>query len=180
MSSEYLSQATSWPRPRVQRASVLYLDFDGVLHPEDVWVRPKGRPYVRTPLGHQPFELASLLAELLEPYPNVRIVLSTSWVLRYGFGRTVKFLPPSLASRCVGATFHGEMNRNWFEQLTRGAQVLGDVRRRLPASWLALDDSNEGWGCLDDRSVVITDPIQGIAAPSVLPRLTRALCRFEP
>jgi hypothetical protein len=59
---------------------VLYLDFDGVLHPEDVWRRPGWGPYVASPPGHQLFEHADLLVELLAPYPDLRIVLSTSWV----------------------------------------------------------------------------------------------------
>ncbi len=49
---------------------VLYLDFDGVLHPEDVWRRPKFGPYVATPPGHTLFEDASLLVALLNPYKS--------------------------------------------------------------------------------------------------------------
>lgn len=166
------------PAPRAQGGHVLYLDFDGVLHPEDVWVRPRGGPYVRTPAGHALFEHAELLEDLLDPYPAVRLVLSTSWVCRYGFTRTVGFLPVRLASRCVGATFHGEMNRYWFDQLTRGAQVHADVHRRMPARWLAVDDCGEGWADAD-KCVVLSHPVEGLAAPAVLAKLTAALERFS-
>ncbi|WP_434666218.1 hypothetical protein P5W99_31475 [Paraburkholderia sp. A3BS-1L] len=36
-------------RPRVRGGVALYLDFDGILHPEDVWRRPGYGPYVATP-----------------------------------------------------------------------------------------------------------------------------------
>lgn len=157
---------------------ILYLDFDGVLHPEDVWVRPGGSAYIRSPSGHVLFEHADLLADLLKPYPSLRVVLSTSWVRHYRYARTVQFLPAPLAARCVGATYHSEMNRTWFEQLPRGAQVLGDVQRRKPSQWLAVDDVDEGWTHAQSQ-VVITHPIEGIAHPPVRAALMAALARFK-
>lgn len=44
--------------------TVLYLDFDGVLHHEDVWWHPRRGVYIRTP-GHQLFEHVPLLEEVL-------------------------------------------------------------------------------------------------------------------
>lgn len=170
---------TSLPRPRVQGGSVLYLDFDGVLHPNDVWVRPRGGPYVRSPHGRRLFENAELLVDLLDAHPTVRIVLSTSWVCRFGFARTTSFLPAGLASRCIGATFHAQMGRNWFEQQLRGAQVHADLRRRNPSTWLAVDDCDEGWDEMSAGSVVLCDPVDGIAAPKVLAALRTALERFQ-
>jgi len=156
---------------------VLYLDFDGVLHPEDVWARPRRGPYVRSPHGHQLFEHAEVLGDLLEPYPAVRVVLSTSWVCRYGYTGTVRFLPHRLARRCIGATYHSAMRRDPFAQLLRGTQVLGDVRRRKPAQWLAIDDVDEGWSTFRDQ-VVLTHPVGGIAHPPVFETLRDALERF--
>ncbi|QBQ95924.1 hypothetical protein [Paraburkholderia pallida] len=49
-------------RLRVRGGVVLDLDFDGVLHPEDVWRRPQTGPYVASPPGHALFEHAALLA----------------------------------------------------------------------------------------------------------------------
>lgn len=57
-----------------------YLDFDGVLHPEDVWCRPGWGAYVASPPGHRLSKHAALLAGVLAPIPEVQIVLSTSWV----------------------------------------------------------------------------------------------------
>lgn len=167
------------PRPRVRSVDVLYLDFDGVLHPEDVWLLARGgKPFVKSPPGRHVFERAQLLAELLEPYPHVGIVLSTSWVRKYRYRRTTEFLPPSLAGRCIGSTFHSRMDRRVFEQLPRGRQVRADVGRRTPANWLALDDMNDGWNGAEEN-VVITHEIDGIGDPDTCRQIREALRRFQ-
>lgn len=161
--------------------SVLYLDFGGALHPGEVYWRAQRGAYLREDLvkaGHTLFENAALLERLLEPYPEVRIVLSTSWVLQDRYSGAVLRLPPSLRARCVGATYHSAMPRLEFEALPRGAQVMADVTRRRPSDWIAIDDSTDGWPPASDGHVVITDPVLGISAPQVLKQLTRALKRF--
>ncbi len=167
------------PPPRVVASdAVLYLDFDGVLHPEDVWQLPGGPPYVRSPPGHDVFENALALERLLEPYPDVRIVLSTTWQRRFGYSGTVEFLRPSLQARCVGGTYHRSMGRHWFDNLARGEQVLDDVSRRRPKNWLAIDDNTDGWGDFAASHLVATDPVRGIANTNVYRRLNEALKRF--
>jgi hypothetical protein len=47
--------------------SVLYLDYDGVLHPDDVYTHPRRGLYLRDSPGHELLEHAGLLAELLAP-----------------------------------------------------------------------------------------------------------------
>jgi hypothetical protein len=64
-------------RPRRRGGLVLHPDFYGVLHPEDVWRQPGSGPSVASPPGHVLFEHAALLARCLEPYPALRVVLST-------------------------------------------------------------------------------------------------------
>jgi hypothetical protein len=63
---------------------VLYLDFDGVLHDGEVYVRRGVGPCVATP-GRVLFEWMPILEELLAPHPDVAVVLSTSWVRVYSF-----------------------------------------------------------------------------------------------
>lgn len=123
---------------------VLYLDYDGVLHHEDVWWHPRRGAYLwRT--KYTLFEHMHLLEAALAPYPEVRIVLSTSWVRVRRFSRAVKRLSPALRERVIGATFHTRMNREAFESLPRGVQILSDVARRQPRHWVALDDDAKGW-----------------------------------
>ena len=153
---------------------VLYLDYDGVLHHEDVWWHPRRGAYIRTP-GYELFEHMPLLEAALEPYPEVHIVLSTSWVRVRRFSRAVKRLSPALRERVIGATFHTRMNREAFESLPRGVQILNDVERRQPRHWVALDDDAEGWPDAYRAHLIHTDKVLGISAPGLVEELQRRL-----
>lgn len=159
--------------------TVLYLDFDGVLHHEASYRHPRKGPYLRAPAAFRLFQHAELLAAELEPFPNVFIVLSTSWVIHFSYSKCVRRLPPGLQSRCIGATFHSQMNVGAFVHLPRGVQVFDDVERRKPSSWIALDDDPSGW---EGRSNWIpTDSVHGLAGPGVLGQLQEALLDiYEP
>jgi hypothetical protein len=124
---------------------VLYLDFDGVLHDGEVYWHIKRGIYMKTP-GRRLFEWMAILEELLAPYPDVKIVLSTSWVRARNFNFARAQLSPALRARVIGATFHKrEMRGADFDLLSRGAQVLRDVGRRQPRKWFAIDDDTKGW-----------------------------------
>lgn len=170
--------------PRVKGGQVLYLDFDGVLHHEDVCVNTKRGLYfganaqahgVRHGHSHRLFEYAPLLVDLLEPYPDVHIVLSTSWVRWRGYEHARDRLPTELARGCVGATFHKQMDRNALLQMPRGLQVWMDVERRQPSVWLAIDDdySDRPDWCQD--RLVRSDDNWGISRPKVRSALKAAL-----
>jgi hypothetical protein len=69
---------------------ILYLDYDGILHPADVRVTPDEPLYPRVYVRGQPtdeplFRYMSLLELLLAPYPELRIVLCTSWAQALGY-----------------------------------------------------------------------------------------------
>ena len=166
------------PRPRLTGVDVLYLDFDGPLHPQDVWLG-RGIPYVRSPPGHCIFENAPVLQGLLVPYPNLHIVLSTTWVRRFGYRGAVRYLQPELQRRCSGATWHRGMGRYRFDFMTRGEQVLDDVERRRPRKWLAIDDNTEGWGVAESSHLIATDPILGLGQTATIEKLVAALTRFD-
>lgn len=155
--------------------NILYLDFDGVLHHEACFWHPRRGAYLVAPPNYKLFQHAALLQELLTPYPDVQIVLSTSWVRRYGYSKTAKRLPPALRQRVIGATFHSQMNELKFSALPRGQQVIEDVLRRKPAKWLALDDDPSGWpeDCLSH--FVRTDECEGISDPQTLEKLVGKL-----
>lgn len=157
---------------------VLYLDYDGVLHHEDVWWHPRRGAYIRAP-GYELFEHLPLLEAALQPYPDVRIVLSTSWVRVRRFSRAVKRLSPALRECVIGATFHTRMNRENFEDLPRGVQILNDVKRRQPRDWLALDDDAEGWPATHREHLIHTDEVLGVSAPEVMRELQWRLERIH-
>jgi hypothetical protein len=161
----------------VNDGAILYLDFAGVMHPEAVYWHPRRGAYLGRDVAddHGLFEHASLLESLLEPYPHVRIVLSTSWVGQYRYSGAARRLPLGLRERCVGATFHSAMSRTQFERTPRGMQVVADVVRRRAKAWLALDDCRDGWPRFAIDHVVFTHEVEGIAHPDVLARLRSRL-----
>lgn len=165
------------PRPTHAGGQILYLDFDGVLHHENVLVHPKQGAYLQMGPGHHLFAHASLLAHLLLPYPGVKIVLSTSWVLKYGCADTAERLLPNLWDRVIGATYHSAMDKEGFRQMPRWQQIVQDYGRRRPSAWLALDDDHEGWPNIHSENYVRTDPFEGISKPAILEELQRKLRR---
>jgi hypothetical protein len=164
------------PPPVATGGCVLFLDFDGVLHPEDVRRRAGRGPYIASPAGHVLFEHAPLLVEMLRPYPDIRIVLSTSWVRWYrSVRRVARKLPPDLKNRVVGATYHQDMDEESFRQAPRGMQVWADVLRRQPVGWLALDDDYLHWPTWCRDQLIRTDEVRGISAREVLDELKAKL-----
>jgi hypothetical protein len=170
-------------------ALVLYLDYDGTLHPHDVR-RRRGKPpcvFVDDEPSSLPlFEHVPLLEQLLNPHPEVRIVLSTSWVRHLSFHRARARLSPALQARVIGATWHTSMRRQddgslhaegiRFDTLTRFQTIAEDVVRRGQPRWIALDDDVHGWPQDQlHRLVAPTDPMLGLAQPGMAERLARAL-----
>lgn len=158
---------------------LLYLDFDGVLHPSDVLRHRETRELYLPPelvaQGHRLFEHAELLTTLLEPYADVRIVLSTSWAYALGFDTALSYLPTPLAGRVIGTTWETPMTPH--QLVVRGRQVLADVERRSPTAWLAIDDNAENWPGAHLSSLIRTHTKLGISEPAVLTALTSALAR---
>ncbi|MNU44049.1 hypothetical protein D3C71_328520 [compost metagenome] len=164
-------------------AFVLYLDFDGVLHPHPVWVTKNG-PRLgaeHRAEGHTLFEHTALLEQALAPFPFVQVVLATTWA-QYGggFSYAKKKLPPTLQERVIGCTFHAKhMDRREFQAAPRGLQIWSDVLRRQPRDWLALDDDAFGWPAWCRDKLLRTDETLGISAPGVIDALTRQLRAAE-
>ena len=156
--SERVPQSQLW---------VCYCDYDGVLHDDAVyWSRSKG-VHLRTP-GRRLFEWAFILEELLAPYPDVKIVLSTSWVRHKRFGFAKKQLPLGLRSRVIGGTFHSrETNRFEFDNMSRGLQICADVERRMPGRWFAIDNDDKDWPAWCRDQLVKTDDRLGVSEPAV-------------
>lgn len=122
---------------------VLFLAYDGCLHAEGV----------RHTLGeaehhgerHSLFEYAGVLAKLLEPYPEVRIVLSTPWSRIHGLEQAKAFLPAGLRSRVVGMTheFCGDFVE--WAGLTEFDQIMRYVDGHGIRHWLALSCDRYYW-----------------------------------
>lgn len=78
---------------------ILFLDYDGVLHPDAVYQTRRGLE-LRPP--GQLLMHADVLETMLDNHPEERIVLSTSWVHLLSFKRAPGVLPSSLQARVIG------------------------------------------------------------------------------
>lgn len=176
--SAALPASHSYGNPKPPKGAgdlVLYLDYDGVLHHENVlWHSNRGAYLVAGP-KYRLFQHAPLLEQLLTPYPDIRIVLSTSWARVYGCSKAAKRLPPTLRSRVIGATFYSRMNEQAFLSQSRGMQVWADVLRRKPRDWLALDDDTLDWPHWCRNKLIATDETEGISDPGMTQQIEQRL-----
>lgn len=137
----------------------LYLDYDGPMHADDVYLS-RSLEGERVPrmgrIGRTLFENAPMLARLLEPYPDLPIILSTSWVMVLGFDKAKSFLIPDLQRRVIGGVFHREyFPKSQYMYLYRGDQVRRDVHVRNLTKWVALDDDPYGWEGLESHVCLV-------------------------
>jgi hypothetical protein len=160
---------------------VLYLDYDGILHAADVRVTRESplqpRIYLCEKPSDQPlFRYMSLLELLLAPYPDLKIVLATSWVRAFGYAFAIQQLSPILQARVIGAAT--------FPAPTRFDTIAIDAEERGVNSWLALDDDIRGWPVERRNQVVApTSLVLGLAQPGIaaeLARMLEALCTGQP
>lgn len=160
---------------------ILFLDFDGVLHPAEVY-RKAGQFLCAQPL----FCWADPLIECLHGRAHVQIVISSTWPRVLGFQRARDHLPKPLRERVIGATWHSAMRRhpegehllvhNWYDQATRYEQILRWVTHAEISSrdWVALDDQPTGWPS-DEINLIRIDPALGLSDPTAIRALAQAL-----
>ena len=147
---------------------VLFMDFDGVLHPADVQASgPKHSPQIelRAP-GHQLFENVEFLEWALSNYPHVSIVLSSSWCLHYGLEFAKGQLTPGLQARVIGTTFDPSNPLLWrMPKMSRWDQIGCNLARVNPRRWLAVDDDGIAWPTQERDKLVLTPAELGLQCP---------------
>jgi hypothetical protein len=144
---------------------VIYLDFDGILHPSAVWYEPAARQVRLRAPGHELFESLPAFEAAIAPYPSLAIVLSTSWVKTFSFEHARECLPAALQSRVIGATYESQSNNAWrWDRMRRYDTIALDVQRRKPR-WLAVDDDALGWPESERGSLVLVPGELGLACP---------------
>ena len=101
---------------------LLFLDFDGVLHPASGDSVPE-------------FSKAPALADAMQGFA-CNVVISSTWRFHYGLDEVKDFLPAGIADRVVGVT--GDDPRSRF---ARHDSILAWLARSDPVDWRALDDA---------------------------------------
>lgn len=116
---------------------ILYLDYDGVLHPSDVWL-VDDKPFLQWPEDPSLtlFCWAPILESILDdhdPAGRIKIILSTTWGQKFGLQVASEYLSDSLKGRVIGKTSHSDR--------PRGVQIAQHARYHIKDQpWLAIDD----------------------------------------
>lgn len=169
--------------------ALLYLGISGVLHPS---VSEYSQRYDRLPGsdGHTLYEGAPLLEKLLEGWPEVRIVLTSSLPRIYSFEMVLEQLGRQLARRVDGYTYEDLTTRvlmadartpysgDDYRMLDKADIVRVHVAWRKPAAFVVLDDEDLRWtGRELEENVVIVDGCEGLLSASAQERLAIVLAR---
>lgn len=106
----------------MNKEKLLFLDFDGVLHPTDF-------------AGQAPFSRAALLEETLSQFAP-KIVISSSWRFTHSLEKLQKILPSHIGQHVIGLTGGAVIGKHpRFMEIQNYLQGFG------PVNWRALDDS---------------------------------------
>jgi hypothetical protein len=137
---------------------VLFLDFDGVVSPG-----PITEPGMRAVPVHVPhFAWVPLLAKLLEPHPDVGVVVHSSWRANYDDDELSELLE-GLEDRLIGAT---------PRHLARYPSILmwlAAAQARLP--YRILDDDPSEFPSPPPPELILCDPNAGLSGTRVLSAL---------
>lgn len=129
---------------------ILFLDFDGVLHPSSP--TKKGVGY---------FHNMSVFEDLMKVIPEVKIVISSSWREEFVFADLVQFFPEWLQPNIIGVTpifSVGSFKTNFW----RHEEIQEWIKdNNYKEHWVALDDAHKEFpdGC---HNFVRINPDTGI------------------
>jgi hypothetical protein len=141
---------------RLSDRAVVFLDFDGALHPVGV---PAIDEEFRLIENADLFVWRPILERLLAPYPVVGIIVSSDWRRLFDDATLIRLLGP-LAARFVGVLdCYGS---------SRSEEILAEVRRRGLKEWVALDDhpSVVATQATDSRFIAC-EPTTGVSSVEV-------------
>ena len=150
----------------MQKNHILFLDFDGVMHPDAVYLGRQG-PALKA--DGELFMWAPILVKMLADFPTVSLVLSTSWVRHLGHKRALSYLPHELQDRVIGATWHSSMAKGWmdenqWESKSRYDQICRYAARANLHHWVALDDDVRGWAEESAKHLISCKPALGLSS----------------
>lgn len=129
--------------PLDQTAPTLFVDYDGTLHRGRALLDTDGQVTLES--GRPLLEYAPLLVEMLDPYPAVQIVLTTSWLQTLPTEKVVSYLPLDLARRVVDTTRDRKARFSYMQNGSGRTDIIAcyALGKRLK-NWLAIDDSVYG------------------------------------
>ncbi len=142
----------------------IFLDIDGVLVPEKKFDTPVSKEDL---LKFDPTCL-QLFEDTMQRYPEVLVVISSSWREIFTFDLVRSLFSPKIAERVVGFTpFLDSKIIHQFQYL-RYQEVLEFLRQNnaLAGFWVAIDDIREHYP--PESNVVVTDAYAGFDPAAAL------------
>ena len=138
----------------------LFLDFDGVLHPDRYSLSNYDPDRVFR--NNEIFSQAPILAALLTEYP-CQVIISSSWRFTHSLDEMKEKLPKGIAKNVAGVT--GDAYVGPHPRYNEIKEYLTSRNKSL-FSWRALDDSKLEFpnGCTD---LILCDPNTGIATKQI-------------
>jgi hypothetical protein len=137
---------------------VIFLDFDGVLHPYSPW--PFTEEEKRSHFQHLP-----RLESVLRDYPETRVVISSDWRLHVSIEELRAHFAPDIQPRVIGATaLDGPLGVIFGTRHLLAERFLSD-NNLLGVPWIAIDDTEENyfpnsplvlcWDCFNECSEAV-------------------------
>lgn len=111
---------------------LIFLDFDGVLHPQN--------PFI--PLGELAFCHLPRFENVVRDYPSIKIVISSTWRENRTLDQLRSLFSPDIAPRIIGATpITPYIGR--YQSSRREGEIMDwlAAAKRESEHWLALDDA---------------------------------------
>lgn len=140
----------------------LFLDFDGVLHPQGCVALDEDFRLLQNP---ELFCWRGILADVLRPSPATRIIVSSDWRRLFDDENLIRLLGPALGHRFAGVVETFSSNR--------ADEVLTEAARRGLSNWIAVDDHPSVAEARrnGDKRFVVCNPDTGLSNPSVIAEL---------
>ncbi|WP_369123120.1 HAD domain-containing protein [Ralstonia solanacearum] len=156
----------------------LYLNFDGVLHPNRVSYSEDSGAQLSVG-GHALFEHNQRLVELLRGRDAVHIVLNTWWVYAFGVKSAICRLPRSLWGRVDGSTlrFREAYPEGQVPDRYEATKAMSCQRGR--AQVLILDSADACWPVCWLPRCLLLHPLIGLGDVEAMNAFRRLLARIE-
>lgn len=165
-----MMEFTTRPQPSPSVAPTIYLSFGGVLNVGHGVLDQFGGVTLDT--GRPLFEYAPYLIDVLAPYSQVQIVLTTSWLHSLGAERTIALLPDHLLRKVVSTTLGTPPRLGEIKDGTaKTMSIMRHAARHGVSKWLALDD--DAWGVPSgfEEHFLHTDSEKALGSPEARKQL---------
>lgn len=144
---------------------MLFLDFDGVLRP----IRERGAvAYAAQMSNREALLWADILSEMLEPYAEVRILVSSDRRFSANDDILTALLGP------LGWRFSGIVEN--YDESSRAKEIWTEASNRRLTRWLAIDDHpSVSEASTNEPRFIVCEPNLGLSSPLVQNEIRKKL-----